>query len=114
MNGGVHHAIECVVPGELVAAADGFAFFGFEAVAEFLRGASTDPVLTTWDEDTEAAANHRYTELIPDDSRLADRFEEVFRDRPEQFAPLGPSQTALPTTLGNGRSAARPGAEPGG
>jgi hypothetical protein len=91
MNGGVHHAIECVELSELVAAADGFAFFGLDEVAEFFRGASTDPMLATWDDDTEVAANRRYAELIPDDSHLVARFKEVFRERPEQFAPLGTS-----------------------
>ena len=91
MNGGVHHAIECVEPAELAAAADGYAFFGFEDVAEFFRGASADPVLSTRDDDTEVVANRRYAAMVRDDSHLVARFEEVFREQPDQFAPLGPS-----------------------
>ena len=91
MNGGVHHAIECVAPAELVAAADGYAFFGLGDVAAFFRGAAADPMLCVWDDDTEAAANHRYAEMVPDDSHLVARFEEAFRDRPEQFAPVDPA-----------------------
>lgn len=83
MNGGVHHAIECLEPHELAAAADGYAFFGFDDVAEFFRGASADPVLSTWNDDTEVVANRRYTEMVPDDSHLVARFEEVFRERPD-------------------------------
>ena len=88
MNGGVHHAIECVAPAELVAAADGYAFFGLTDVAAFFRGAAGDPMLSTWNDNTEAAANHRYAEMVPDDSHLVARFEETFRNRPEQFASL--------------------------
>ena len=91
MNGGVHHAIECVEPTELVAAVDGYAFFGFDEVAEFFRGASAVPVLSTWNDDTEVTANRRYWDMVPDDSHLVARFEEVFRERPEQFAPLRPA-----------------------
>jgi hypothetical protein len=91
MNGGVHHAIECVEPAALATAADGYAVFGFDAVAEFFRGASADPVLSVWDDDTEVMANRRYEEMVPDDSILVARFEEVYRERPEQFAPLGVS-----------------------
>ncbi|MCC6697355.1 MAG: hypothetical protein IT365_17125 [Candidatus Hydrogenedentes bacterium] len=91
MNGGVHHAIECVEPVELAAAADGYAFFGFHDVAEFFRGTSVDHVLSTWDDNTEVVANRRYAEMVPDDSHLVARFEVVFRERPQLFAPLGPS-----------------------
>jgi len=88
MNGGVHHAIECIEPAELLAAAEGYAYFGFEDVAAFLRGAAQDPVLSGWTDDTEVAANSRYAEMVPDDLRLVARFREVFRERAEQFAPL--------------------------
>ena len=89
MNGGVHHAIECIEPAALAAAADGYAFFGLDAVAEFFRGASADPLLSVWDDDTEISANRRYAEMVPDDSRLVARFEEVFRERPDQFVVPG-------------------------
>jgi hypothetical protein len=88
MNGGVHYAIESIESAELAAAADGYAFFGFDAVATFFRGASVDPVLSIWDDDTEVVANRRYEEMVPDDSSLVARFEEVCRERPEQFAPI--------------------------
>lgn len=88
MNGGVHHAIECVESVELAAAADGYSFFGLNNVAEFFRGAATDPVLSAWNGDTEVEANRRYAEMVPDDAHLVARFEEAFRDRAEQFAPL--------------------------
>jgi len=88
MNGGVHHALESLEPQDLAAAADGYAYFWFEDVAAFLRGAPDDPVLSTWTDDTEVAANDRYEEMVPDDSDLIARFQDAYRDRPEQFAPL--------------------------
>ena len=91
MNGGVHHAIECVEPTELEAAADGYAFFGMNEVAEFFHGATLDPVLSKWTSDTEIVANRRYAEMIPDDSHLVARFEAVFREHAEKFAPIDPA-----------------------
>ena len=46
MNGGVHHALECMQPEELRAAADAYAFFGLDDVAAFFRGAAHDPMLS--------------------------------------------------------------------
>ena len=86
MNGGVHHALECVQPTEVRAAADGYAFFGFDDIAAFFRGTDHDPVLSTCNDETEDAANRRYWDIIPDDSVLLARFEDVFRHRPDQFA----------------------------
>jgi hypothetical protein len=88
MNGGVHHALECVQPTELSAAVEGYAFFGFDDVAAFFRGAADDPVLSTWTDDTEVEADRRYARTVPDDSRLFARFEDVFRERADQFAPV--------------------------
>lgn len=88
MNGGVHHAIECVEPTDLLAAADGYAFFGLRDVADFFLAATTDPVLSKWTDETEVAANRRYAEMIPDDSHLFARFQEVLRERTDEFAPI--------------------------
>jgi len=88
MSGGVHHALECVDPAELIAAAHGYLFFGLDDVADFLRSVASDPVLSMWTDETEVVANRRYAEMVPDDSHLVARFEEVFREWGEQFAPL--------------------------
>ena len=88
MNGGVHHALESAEPAELAAAADGFEFFGFYDVAALLRGAADDPVLSKWTDETEVKANLRYENLIPSDSSLNARFEEVLGERAAEFAPL--------------------------
>jgi hypothetical protein len=88
MNGGVHHALECLQPQELVAAIDGYSFFGLDDVAAFLRGASSDPVLREWTDDTEPVADGRYAKLVPDDAHLLHRFKVVFQERADQFAPV--------------------------
>jgi hypothetical protein len=88
MNGGVHHALESAEFAELAAAADGFEFFGFYDVAAVFRGAADDPVLSKWTTEAEVTANLRYEKLIPSDSYLEARFEEVLGERAAEFAPL--------------------------
>src|SRR5262245_30258179 len=88
MNGGVHHALECMQPEELRAAADAYAFFGLDDVAAFFRGAAHDPMLSSWSDDTEIEADRRYAHMIPNDSHLFARFADMFRGRPDQFAPI--------------------------
>jgi len=89
MNGGVQHALECLTPEEISAAIAGYIYIGFNEVAEFLRGCADDPILSTWDDMTEIAANNRYAQLVPDDSSLVANFEDLYHARPEEFAPLG-------------------------
>ena len=88
MNGGVHHALECIKPAELLAAANGYAFFGLDDVAAFFRAANHDPVLLNWTGDNEVAANRRYAEMVPDDSFLFDRFHASLLGQVEQFSPI--------------------------
>jgi hypothetical protein len=87
MNGGIHHAMECLSPEELSAAIDGFTYFGFDKMAEWLTNAPDDPLLREWTDETEAPAVFRYAEYIPDDACLATHFEAVYSDRPSDFAP---------------------------
>lgn len=88
MNGGVHHALEFLNASELLAAADGFAFFGLHDVAALFRDAKSDPVLAKWTGETERVANGRYSTLVPNDGLLVAHFEAVFHERPDQFSPM--------------------------
>ena len=88
MNGGIHHALDVLSESEWAAAVDGFEFFGLTETAAFLHGASSDPMLLRWTEQTEHAANRRYAELVPDEDQLARHFEAVFGERSDQFSPL--------------------------
>ena len=78
MNGGVHH-VECLSPYELIAAKDGYTFFGFESVGRLLDRA------TRLDE---GDADKEYAGIIPDDSAIDHRFAEIYARSPELFAPL--------------------------
>ena len=71
MNGGVHHAFEGLGAADRLAATEGYAYFGLEALADFLRAMADDPLLS----ESESGANRRYAELVPDDSHLLSRFE---------------------------------------
>ena len=75
MNGGVHHALECVQPSELNAAVEGFSFFGLDDVAAFFHQSAIDPMLYAWTDENEVEANRRYAQMIPDESHLVSRFE---------------------------------------
>lgn len=88
MNGGLHHALECLDASEILAAADGFAFFGLHEVAALWRAAKSDPVLAEWTDETEPVANGRYWALVPDDAHVVAHFEAVFRERPDEFSPV--------------------------
>jgi hypothetical protein len=88
MNGGVHHALECLDPSQVIAAADGFAYFGLDAVASFFREAASDRALAEWTEQTEHVTNEHYWGLVPDDSFLESRFQAFFRERPREFSPV--------------------------
>ena len=88
MNGGIHHAIECISPEELSAAIDGFSYFGLEDMAQWLRSAPSDPLLKRWTDHTETQAVFRYAKFIPSDEYLVERFEAVYRDRPSEFSAL--------------------------
>ena len=88
MNGGVHHALESIGPDAIDRAIEGYSFFGLNDVAAFFSAADSDPVLSVWTEDTETIANQRYAAMVPDDSSLVARFEEVFRKHGDLFAPI--------------------------
>lgn len=90
MNGGLRHSVENHSPDELEQAVAGYRYFGLEdaaAVVESVarRAAAIDPDVA---ERLEAEADDRYAAVVPDDSTLAARFEQLFRQKPEAFAPL--------------------------
>jgi hypothetical protein len=40
------------------------------------------------EEDLERQADHRYGAVVPDDSLLAQRFERLYPEQPQAFAPV--------------------------
>ena len=93
MNGGVVHALECMKSQEFEASMSGYRFFGFDDVADFLTVARSTAAVALTDDEADslyAKLDARYSELVPDDSTLAERFEAYYRDNPLEFAPLSP------------------------
>jgi len=88
MNGGVLHSVELLDGPKLIAALDGYRFFGFEKTAEllsrarelFIRGVNLDKC--------EIDLDREYSQQIHDDGVLAQRFEQHFALHPDDFAPL--------------------------
>src|SRR5690606_16292793 len=70
MNGGVHHAVECVTSSELLAAADGYSYFGLGDVATLLKGIRQGGERSQVTDEIEEATNSTYAQMIPDDSHL--------------------------------------------
>ena len=107
MNGGLESALEYIEPEDVAAAADGFAFFGRNDLADLLRGAlSTFPkgeppgdqdargdALMALDE----VAGERLEQLDDEYTNTATGellthiFETHYHAHPEDFAPLEPS-----------------------
>jgi hypothetical protein len=86
LNGGVLHSVEVLTKsGELVAAMDGFEYYGLPKVAELLARAhgvpSSDAALV------EAALNREYSQLLGDDG-LMRRFKDHFEKHPDAYEPI--------------------------
>ena len=86
MNGGVLHTVECLSPSELAEAESGYRFFSFRAVADLLSRARKIWEASQDLENCEAQLDRDYADLIPEDSCLYERFENVLRTRPSDFA----------------------------
>lgn len=85
MNGGVHHAIECLSAEELAAAVAGYSYFGLSSVGEVLTSAAHGS-LSPWTDASEHTANEAYWRLVPNDESLARAVETVLSERPHDFA----------------------------
>ena len=85
MNGGVHHATDCLSPEELAAAVSGYSYFGLSDAGDVLVAAAQGP-LSPWTDENEAEADRRYRELVPNDEAISNAFETTLSDRPHDFA----------------------------
>jgi hypothetical protein len=85
MNGGVFHAVEGLDEMELRKAADGYRFFGLEAVSALFDRAAQTP-------NADRGGLEREFDLeygrLANDSLLTERFCKRFKAHPELFAPL--------------------------
>lgn len=86
MNGGVLDAVESLTAAELADAQSGYRFFRFEAVADLLSRARKIWEANQDLESQERQLDQDYAALIPDDSSLYERFEDVRKAKPSEFA----------------------------
>jgi hypothetical protein len=88
MNGGVLHAVECLTASELKDAECGYRFYGFDAVA-FLFARARQLVETDSDlELHESQLDQEYTDIIPGDGSIVERFERHLASNPSDYARL--------------------------
>jgi len=78
-NGGVGHAFD-LGPEELAAGLAGYKYFGLHELAA---------LITPHPGEQEVEYNRRYYEFTNRDNAINAKFEEMFREHPERFAPLG-------------------------
>ncbi len=88
MNGGVLHAVECLLPSRLADAQLGYHFFGLDAVADLFSEARRVFEADDDLESQESRLDHQYATLVPDDSFLIQHFEKHWRENPSDYAPL--------------------------
>jgi hypothetical protein len=77
-NGGVCHAFDLTAE-ELGEGIAGYEFFGLHDLVAIIK---------PHDGEDEGEYNKRYYESVNRDIRVRERFEEMFRQHPERFAPL--------------------------
>jgi len=89
MNGGVLDTLECLTDSELLAAQAGYRYYRFDSAADLLSRAKA--ILETGGnlEFHEIELDQQYAEMIPNDSFLAERFEEHLLLNPSEYAPTG-------------------------
>lgn len=89
MNGGVLHALEVLTPDQVRRAASGLEYLGLAQASRVLLETLEASIRFGDSEELEVQSNERYWAVVPDDSTLAARFEQVFAERPEDFASPG-------------------------
>ncbi len=88
MNGGVFHAADDLDTDLLIEAQAGYRSFGFCDIADLLDRARSIPKAGRDVDYGELELGKRYYASVPDDSTLFARFEQHFREKPKDFAPL--------------------------
>ena len=96
MNGGFLHAIEVFDESEREAVLRGYRYFGFGAVSDLIAEMTErfgETATLEAEEVLEVESDERYGQLASD-AILMERFEETYRDRGEDFAPLSQEDLA--------------------
>jgi hypothetical protein len=87
MGGGVAGALIELDPMEFDDTIDGYRYLGLNDAADTVL-ALCHEVDVREDDAFEAEANSRYAALVPRDAVLVAAFEQRFRERPDDFAPV--------------------------
>lgn len=91
MNGGVLHAAEALLPGDLAKALESYSYFGLSGIAEVFERAQSE-IATPSDEELadeiESQLDADYHRLVPSDDTLVRAFERTLSDHPMEFAKL--------------------------
>jgi hypothetical protein len=92
MSGGAVSAIEMLPDDQIARSADGFRWYGLDAVATFLE-TSTSRLQALLDDATtgdslESEIDGAYLELVSSDMTLVSAFQRRFAVDPDAFAPL--------------------------
>jgi hypothetical protein len=85
MNGGVLHAAECLTEGQVIAAAEGYRYFGFAPVAALVRKAKLVVVNQQALSGHEQEFDEQYWQQIPDDGVLVRAFEANYAAQPDNY-----------------------------
>lgn len=86
MNGGLHHAIDCLEQDEISAAVNGYMFFELSEIGEFIKSVASGLNLTEWNTENELTANATYSDYVPSDEFLGAKFEAKYKSNPEKFS----------------------------
>jgi hypothetical protein len=78
--------VEVLTPDQVHRAASGMAYLGLAEASRVLLETLAASVRFGASEGLEIASSERYWAVLPDDSTLAARFEQVFAERPQDFA----------------------------
>ncbi len=89
MSSGVVDALMELDPIELDDAIDGYRYIGLDGAADVTFSLRQEVDLRAHEDGFEGEADSRYASVVPDDATLAAAFEQLFRDRPGDFAPIG-------------------------
>jgi hypothetical protein len=88
MNGGVLHAAECLTDAHVIAAADGYRYFGFPSVAALVRRARLVVRNGEVTSELEREFNEQYWQQIPNDGALVKAFEADYAAQSENYEPV--------------------------
>ena len=87
MSGGIDHAFEVLTNDQIAAAADGYRYLNLLPIVDLI-GRAPAAIGNDDDEDAIEELDNEYSEVVPMDQTLVERFEASLQRTPEDFAPI--------------------------